>query len=253
MAATCVVRRLALSCQRYGGRPLRQQQQQGRRLASTQQAEVLKHQILAETAVSREHLTPELALHLITPSCSLWTAPPHTSPFPDPFWAFYWPGGQAVSRFILDNPALVRGKTVLDFGCGCGASGLAAKSVGAKQVTFNDIDEVAIEAVQLNASKNNIAIDDVTTSNLVGSSGHPHQVVLAGDLLYDFEFAGEVLTWLQEADRSGSLVLIGDPGRFALETHPLKATLRCLAKYELSRATLLENSGHPQALVWTFT
>lgn len=44
-------------------------------------------------------------------------------------------------RYILDNPSLVRGKTVLDFGCGCGASGLAAKKVGAKQVTFNDIDE----------------------------------------------------------------------------------------------------------------
>ena len=44
-------------------------------------------------------------------------------------------------RFILDNPALVRGKTVLDFGCGCGASGLAAKTVDARRVTFNDIDE----------------------------------------------------------------------------------------------------------------
>lgn len=44
-------------------------------------------------------------------------------------------------RYILDNSSLVQGKTVLDFGCGCGASGLAAKKVGAKQVTFNDIDE----------------------------------------------------------------------------------------------------------------
>lgn len=58
-----------------------------------------------------------------------------------------------------------------------------------------------MEAVQLNASRNNIPVDDVTTSNLVGSLGHHHQVVLAGDLLYDSEFAGEVLTWLQEADR----------------------------------------------------
>lgn len=158
-----------------------------------------------------------------------------------------------MSRFILDNPELVRGKTVLDFGCGCGASGLAAKSVGARQVTFNDIDEVAMEAVQLNASKNNIQVDHVNTSNLIGSVGHHYQVVLAGDLLYDSEFAGEVLTWLQEIDRSGSLVLIGDPGRFALKSHPLKATLRCLAKYELPQATLLENSGHPQAFVWTFS
>ncbi|MPC26793.1 electron transfer flavoprotein beta subunit lysine methyltransferase-like [Portunus trituberculatus] len=250
MAACSVVRRL-VGCPRWHGGQL--MRQQVRRVVSTQEPEILKHQILAETTVSRDHLTPELALHLITPACHLWRAPPHLSPFPDPFWAFYWPGGQAVSRFILDNPAVVKGKTVLDFGCGCGASGLAAKSAGAKRVTFNDIDEVAMEALQLNAGVNKILVDDMTTTNLVGSAGSPHQVVLAGDLLYDSKFAGEVLTWLQQLNRSGSLVLIGDPGRFALESHPLKASLQCLAKYELAATTLLENSGHPQAFVWTFS
>uniref|UniRef100_A0A0P4WHH7 ETFB lysine methyltransferase n=1 Tax=Scylla olivacea TaxID=85551 RepID=A0A0P4WHH7_SCYOL len=250
MVASSVVRRL-VACPRQHGRHLLRQQV--RHVVSTQEPEILKHQILAETTVSREHLTPELALHLITPTCRLWRAPPHLSPFPDPFWAFYWPGGQAVSRFILDNPGLVKGKTVLDFGCGCGASGLLAKSVGAKKVTFNDIDEVAIEAVQLNASINKIVVDDVITTNLVGSAGSPHQVVLVGDLLYDSKFAGEVLTWLQEVNRSGSLILIGDPGRFALESHPLKVSLHCLAKYELAPTTLLENSGYPQAFVWTFS
>lgn len=219
---------------------------------NTPRSKNLKDHIFEETRVSQEHLTPELSLHLITPACPLWTAPPHLVPFPDPFWAFYWPGGQAVSRYILDNSSLVQGKTVLDFGCGCGASGLAAKKVGAKQVTFNDIDEVAIEALHLNASKNQIPVDTVTTSNLVGTAGQHHQVILAGDLLYDSEFADEVLTWLLEAHRSGSLVLIGDPGRFALKSHPHKASLRCLAKYELSRTALLENSGYLHAFVWTF-
>lgn len=46
-----------------------------------------------------------------------------------------------ISRFILDNVHLVKGKRVLDFGCGCGASGLAAKASKAKHVTFNDIDK----------------------------------------------------------------------------------------------------------------
>lgn len=60
--------------------------------------QVAKEQIIAETELSCEHLTPELKLHLITPACRLWTSPPSQSPFLDPFWAFYWPGGQAVSR-----------------------------------------------------------------------------------------------------------------------------------------------------------
>lgn len=41
----------------------------------------------------------------------------------------------------MDSPYLVKGKRVLDFGCGCGASGLAALKSKAKMVMFNDIDE----------------------------------------------------------------------------------------------------------------
>lgn len=58
---------------------------------------------------------------------------------------------------------------------------------------------VAIEAVHINAARNRLPIDVVATQNLVGT-GHPfQQVVLAGDLLYDSEFAGEVLSWLMDA------------------------------------------------------
>ncbi|XP_071534939.1 electron transfer flavoprotein beta subunit lysine methyltransferase-like isoform X2 [Panulirus ornatus] len=212
---------------------------------------ILIEQIIAETNLSSEHLTPELRLHLITQSCRLWTSYPQDSPFLEPFWAFYWPGGQAVSRFVLDNSHLVKGKCVLDFGCGCGASGLAAKVSKAKQVTFNDVDEVAIEAVMLNGLKNKITVDNVSTENLTGMPCQ-HDVVLVGDMLYDSQFADEVLTWLRGIHESGSLVLIGDPGRFALESHPLRASLRCVGKYELSPSTVLENNGHTQAFVWTF-
>lgn len=54
--------------------------------------------IKEHTALSRAHLTPEIELHLITPDCFLWSARGEQSPFQDPFWAFYWPGGQALSR-----------------------------------------------------------------------------------------------------------------------------------------------------------
>ncbi|KAK4323213.1 hypothetical protein Pmani_006064 [Petrolisthes manimaculis] len=214
--------------------------------------QIVKEQILAETELSHKHLTPELKLHLITPTCRLWTSPPPHSPFLDPFWAFYWPGGQAVSRFILDNAHLVKGKRVLDFGCGCGASGLAAKTSTAKHVTFNDIDKVALEAVLLNGYQNNIVVDSLLSSNLIGSPSGQYDVVLVGDMLYDTEFAHQVLCWLQNLHESGSLVIIGDPGRFALESHPLKKLLMCLGKYELTEATILENRGYTQAFVWTF-
>ncbi|KAI8423894.1 hypothetical protein MSG28_012892 [Choristoneura fumiferana] len=57
--------------------------------------------ILRHTVTSRAHLTPELALRLITPACPLWRAGGDQLPFPDPYWGFYWPGGQATARLDL--------------------------------------------------------------------------------------------------------------------------------------------------------
>lgn len=54
------------------------------------------------TEISNDHLTPELSLHLITPNCEIWHSPATKFHFDnDPFWAIYWPGGQALSRFLL--------------------------------------------------------------------------------------------------------------------------------------------------------
>ena len=45
---------------------------------------------------------------------------------PPPYWAFCWPGGQAIARYLLDNPELVRGKSVVDFAAGSAVSAMAA-------------------------------------------------------------------------------------------------------------------------------
>lgn len=57
-------------------------------------------QVITENTVeTRNHLTPEISVRLITPSCKLWWSRYDKTVFPsDPFWAFYWPGGQALTR-----------------------------------------------------------------------------------------------------------------------------------------------------------
>lgn len=55
--------------------------------------------ILLNTKISKCHLTPEIKLHLITKDCHLWRARLQECPFTDPYWAFYWPGGQVITRF----------------------------------------------------------------------------------------------------------------------------------------------------------
>ncbi|TRY90911.1 hypothetical protein DNTS_024687 [Danionella cerebrum] len=90
--------------------------------------------------VNCESLTPEISLRLFTPRCRFWTERPELWPFPDPYWAIYWPGGQALARYLLNNPEVCAGGKVLDLGCGCGASAIAAKLSGASHVVANDID-----------------------------------------------------------------------------------------------------------------
>ncbi|XP_037774816.1 electron transfer flavoprotein beta subunit lysine methyltransferase homolog [Penaeus monodon] len=102
--------------------------------------------IIQETELSRDHLTPELNLHLITQSCRLWKAQPEDSPFPEPFWAFYWPGGQAVARlrifiyqYVLDSPYLVRAREFLTW-LWLWSKWVSCSQSKAKMVMFNDIE-----------------------------------------------------------------------------------------------------------------
>ncbi|HVO04687.1 MAG TPA: hypothetical protein VMT54_20995, partial [Candidatus Cybelea sp.] len=79
--------------------------------------------ITAETAIAAPALVPEIKLHLATEITPIWQATEaslQASNVPPPYWAFAWPGGQALARFVLDHPEWVRGRRVLDFAAGCG-------------------------------------------------------------------------------------------------------------------------------------
>src|SRR5690606_40418772 len=73
---------------------------------------------------------------------------------PPPYWAFAWPGGQALARHLLDTPNVVAGRRVLDFAAGSGLTAIAAAMAGAAAVTANDIDAFAAAAIRLNAAAN---------------------------------------------------------------------------------------------------
>ncbi|XP_046570148.1 electron transfer flavoprotein beta subunit lysine methyltransferase-like isoform X2 [Haliotis rubra] len=204
---------------------------------SSMRAEIMKH-----TELTRDHLTPEIQLYLVTRQCELWHSRGDNSPFVDPFWAFFWPGGQAVTRYILDNRDKFRQRMVLDVGSGCGASAIAAAQSGAKAVVANDIDAAATVAAKLNADVNLCDIT-VDSRNLIGSVCNQWDVIILGDMFYDSEFVSYIGDWLSHYLKAGTCVLIGDPGRLTFENHPMKSQLTKLAEYELPKQSQLENNG----------
>ena len=62
---------------------------------------LLRSKILENTKISRKSLTPEIKLRLITPECAIYHQTVDENFVfgnSDPFWGFYWAGGQGVSR-----------------------------------------------------------------------------------------------------------------------------------------------------------
>jgi predicted nicotinamide N-methyase len=171
--------------------------------------------ILANTEVTSPFLCPELKLHLITPSCSLWSATEKDLvelAIPDPFWGFCWAGGQALARYLLDHAELVAGKRVFVFGAGCGIEAIAAVMAGAARVQAADIDPLAVEATQLNAALNGVSLE-ATTRDMIGASLSGYDLLLAGDMFYDAAFAARILHWLRALAQTGMTILLADPGR----------------------------------------
>lgn len=206
--------------------------------------------ILENTELQASPLVPEIRLHLAHEMIPLWElteAELDASGLPPPWWAFAWAGGQALARYILDNPDLVRGKRVLDFATGSGIVAIAAKLAGAATVRANDIDPVAIAATTLNAEANTVHVR-VSAENLVGVPSHGWEVILAGDICYEQPLAGEVETWLRSLSSGGALVLMGDPGR----THLPKTGLTRMAEYRVETTRELEDNDVRHTTVWRF-
>ncbi|MFV2019636.1 class I SAM-dependent methyltransferase [Micromonospora sp. LOL_023] len=131
---------------------------------------------------------------------------------PPPFWASAWAGGQALARYLLDNPDVVAGRRVLDFASGSGLVAIAAAMAGAATVTANDIDPYATTAISLNAVVNAVELTS-TVDDLLESAVTDVDLVLAGDALYNPKLAQRVLPFLSRLADQGVQVLVGDPGR----------------------------------------
>ena len=203
--------------------------------------------ILANTAILRPPHVPEIYLHLADEAHALWLKTEDELQeigLPPPFWAFAWAGGQGLARFILDNPEIVAGKTVLDFASGSGLVAIAAAKAGARHVAASDIDSFSAAAVRLNAELNGVAVTTVT-ADLIGTVGE-WEVVLAGDVFYDRELAGRLMPWFSALVSRGAVILTGDPGRAYLPP----SGLRRLATYAVPVTRHLEDAEVKKTSVW---
>lgn len=121
---------------------------------------------------------------------NLWVCPTHLSPpepdvatlMLDPGLAFgtgTHPTTALCLEWLSENKVLFENKSVIDYGCGSGILGIAAKLLGAQACYSVDIDPQAIEATKINAKRNFVAIEPVLPEFF---QAPPVEVVLANIL-----------------------------------------------------------------------
>jgi len=200
---------------------------------------------LAHTVPGRAPLVPELTLRLaseITPiwqATEDWLAERNVDP---PFWAFAWPGGQALARHVLDHPATVAGRRVLDFAAGSGIAAIACARSGAA-VEAADIDKLAIAAIGLNAAANGVAVT-AEPGDVVGVPCR-WDLIMCGDVCYEAPMTAHILPWLRAMSREAE-VWVADPGRAYLPRDGLAA----FATYRVPTTLELEDRIERQVTLY---
>lgn len=136
------------------------------------------------------------------------------------YWVFCWASGQVLAKFLLAQPSWVRGRRVLDFGCGSGVVAIAAALAGARQVIACDIDPLALEATRINAALNAVQLELV--EDYFAIEGDIDLIIVA-DVLYD----SSNFVWLERFTQRAARVLIADSRVKNFDQPPYRQIARC--------------------------
>jgi predicted nicotinamide N-methyase len=140
-----------------------------------------------------------------------------------PYWSVLWRSGVALAR-ELDGVAL-RGRRVVEVGCGLAVPSIAAARAGAS-VLATDACAEALTLVARNAAANHVRVETATVDwrepdELVRRA--PFDLVLAADVLYERANAALLLSLLP---RLAPEAWLADPGRPAGEAFVEQASSR---------------------------
>jgi len=136
-----------------------------------------------------------------------------------PYWAELWPSGVALAAKLTRHPEIVRGKRVLELGCGLGVTAIAALRAGA-HLLVTDYAPEALALCSLNAldqagrTPGTLRVNwrDPTPALLdVLGTGFP--VVLAADVLYERRDVEPLLKLCERLVAPTGELWLAEPGR----------------------------------------
>jgi len=168
-----------------------------------------------------------------------------------PYWAELWPASLALANAVAAGMPDVRGRRVLELGCGLGLVALAAARAGAAQVVATDWDTDALRFVDASAAT--LGLTQVTTQHLDWRDPPADvsaDIILAADVVYEQRnvpwLAGAVRALLAHHDDAE--FWFTDPGRgHRLALPAALPELECMAGETRVRGERVPNG---EASVW---
>ncbi|HEX6121991.1 MAG TPA: methyltransferase domain-containing protein [Ktedonobacterales bacterium] len=138
-----------------------------------------------------------------------------------PYWALLWPSGLALAEALAAAPESVRGRRVLELGCGLGVTAAVALRLGARLWAADCFAE-ALLYCQYNALRcagrlpRSVLVDWRTArGRRVCQRLAPFDLVLAADVLYEPEDIAPLLALLPTLLAPGGAGWLAEPGRHA--------------------------------------
>lgn len=132
-----------------------------------------------------------------------------------------WPSAVALATWLISNPKVIQGKTVLELGAGCGLVGLVAASLQAKKITLSDFNQFVVKNLAANLELNGLDGEAerldfyqqdakrhgwVTSSS--GDTMEPVDVILASDVICQPEDAFAVARTIAGALKEGGTGIV---------------------------------------------
>ena len=134
------------------------------------------------------------------------------------YWAQMWPSALAMGDWLLEEPELVAGRSVLELGCGLGLLSICAALAGAQHVCATDFENDALRFVTANAAANGVG-EVVETRPLdwhaaadaaMPMDGDCFDVVLLADCIYDEDALPSLARLLPKLCARGGVVIYAD-------------------------------------------
>ena len=127
-----------------------------------------------------------------------------------PYWAELWASAIALATVVAERD--LRGRRVLELGCGLGLPSIAA-ALGGANVLATDWAPEALDVTRRNAERNGARVETLLAdwsrpAELLARA--PFDLVLCADLLYEPRNVDALLELLPQL---ASEVLLGEPGR----------------------------------------